>query len=68
MIIGNHGTPAPDARPSKYDIIALEASMYDNVKKAAKIGLYVGVAVGTATLITAGAQALARGVFGSSEG
>ncbi|MDD2879602.1 MAG: hypothetical protein PHQ58_04130 [Rhodoferax sp.] len=57
---------ASEARKSKYDAIA-SSSFVSNLGTAAKVGLYVGVAVGVATIVAGGARCLSNSIFGNGD-
>lgn len=55
-----------EARKAKYDSIG-ESTFFENVGKAARVGVYVGVGVGVATLLVGGARCLSSSIFGSED-
>ena len=57
---------ASEARKTKYDAIA-SSPFVSNLGTAARVGLYVGVAVGVATIVAGGARCLSNSIFGNGD-
>lgn len=65
-VVSLSSSDASEARKTKYDAIA-SSSFVSNLGTAAKVGLYVGVAVGVATIVAGGARCLSSSIFGNGD-